>query len=189
MYRSIVTFIFPCLCAYTSPAQPVYELKHGVVRFYSLGQGEHLSASSSRLNGHMDLKTGSFNFQISISSFRGFNCALLRFHFNTSCMETMTYPVASFEGNLLDRMDLSGSGECTLRAKGKLNIHGMEQYRVVKVHVVNNGTALSFTASMPIALNDFGIRVPKIWIRKTTTEVVADVSGTLRPQQDARHLP
>jgi hypothetical protein len=171
--------VFLILLVNTSNAQSQYEVKYGSVRFHSEEPSEYISAFSNSLSGSIDLKTGSFLFRIPVSSFKGFNCPLLRLHFNTNSMESISYPDATFTGVLLDKEDLSRNGEYNVRAKGKLKIHGIEQYRIIRVHVVSKDGKISVDAKLPIVLDEHNIRTPKLVMRKMATEVVVDVTASL----------
>lgn len=182
IYRRLALFCLSLSYAFTLSAQTLYKLQNGVVRFQSEAPSEFISAYSNKLTGNIDLKSGVFEFKLAISSFKGFSCALLRLHFNANCMETISYPIATFSGTLLDNVDPSKEGEYMVRAKGKLKIHGVEQYRIVKVYLTNKGGQVSFNASIPVIFNDFHIRIPKVWVKRVASKVSVDVAGVLSIQ-------
>ena len=159
--------------------QEQYEVKHGTVRFHSEEPNEYISAFSNSLTGNINVKTGSFHFRIAIGSFKGFNCPLLRLHFNTNSMETGAYPEASFSGVLLDKVDFSRDGEYNVRAKGKMRIHGVEQYRIVRVHITAKDGMISLDAKLPVVLEEHNIRTPKLTMKRIATEVMVDVTANL----------
>ena len=47
-------------------------------------------------------------------------------------METELFPNSTFKGKIIEEVDLSVPGEYKIRAKGKLNIHGVEIDRIVR---------------------------------------------------------
>jgi hypothetical protein len=160
-------------------AQDQYEVKYGSVRFHSEEPSEYVSAFSSNLSGTINIKTGNFFFRLPVGSFKGFNCPLLRLHFNANCMESISYPDATFSGILLDKVDLSKDGEYNVRAKGKMKIHGVEQSRVVRVHAISKDGKISVDAKMPVVLEEHNIRTPRMMMKRVATEVVVDVSANL----------
>lgn len=172
------------LFAFKMTAQYRYEIKHGNVRFHSEAPSEFISAYSSRLSGNVDLKNKTFSFKIFVSSFKGFNCTLLRLHFNANCMESLEYPDATFVGNIIDDVDVSKDGDYVVRAKGRLKIHGIEQSRIVKVHITSKNGQISFDARMPVVFNEYNIRIPKVWVKRMAAEVLVDVSGTMLSSSD-----
>ena len=160
-------------------AQYQYDVKHGTVRFHSEAPSEFISAYSSRLSGNVDMRNKTFSFKMFISSFKGFNCTLLRLHFNANCMESLQYPDATFAGNIIDEVDVSKDGEYFIRAKGKLKIHGVEQSRIVRVHITSKNGQITFDAQMPVVFNEYNIRIPKVWVKRIASEVKVDINGTM----------
>lgn len=162
-------------------AQEQYEVKFGTVRFHSEAPHEMISAYSSKLKGAIDAESKSFKFDVHLNTFKGFNCPLLSFFFKTACTQTTAYATASFTGTVLDETDFSKEGEYYVRAKGKMKIQGREQYVFVKVHVVSREDKLVIDTSLPVAFEDYDIRVPKMFGKDVVNEVVVDVTATLIP--------
>jgi len=182
LYKRLILSCLLFCYGFTSAAQPFYKLESGTVRFQSEAPSEFISAYSDKLTGYIDLKSRTFEFKLGVSTFKGFNCALLRLHFNANCMETISYPLATFSGTFLDDIDISKAGEYTIRVKGKLKIHGVEQYRVVKVYLLHKEGQISFNASLPVMFNDFHIRIPKVWVKRVASKVSVDVAGIISVQ-------
>ena len=114
----------------------VFQMNNGTVDFRSEAPLEIIKASSSELKGLIDFTQGTFAFSIPIISFKGFNSALQREHFNENYMETERYPRATFAGKLIEQVDITRDGEYAIRAKGKLTIHGVEQERIIPSTVI-----------------------------------------------------
>ena len=65
----------------------------------------------------------------------GLTIPLQKDHFNENYLESTKYPNATFTGKIIENVDLSVDGVYTIRAKGKLNIHGIEQERILKSRI------------------------------------------------------
>ena len=182
---SVILFIiFICSAPTRTTGQEQYTVKFGTVRFHSEAPDVALSAYSTKLTGGIDLQKNAFSFKVSLNSFKGFNCPLLTYFFRANCMETTSYPYATFTGQILDEADYSKDGEYYVRAKGKMKIHGAEQYNIVKVHVITSGGKLKIDTSLPIAIEDYDIRLPKMFGNDVVKEVKVEVAATLVATSD-----
>ena len=161
--------------------QEQYNVKFGTVRFHSEAPHEMISAYSSKLTGEIDVERKTFKFDIILGAFKGLSCPLLSFFFKTGVTKSDTNPTASFTATILDEIDLLKDGDYYVRAKGKMKIQGREQYLVVRVHVVSREGKLMIDTSLPLAFEDYDIRVPKMLGKSVVNEVVVDVAATLIP--------
>jgi hypothetical protein len=178
---AILFVVLICTGSTRSAAQEHFEVKFGTVRFHSEAPNEAISAYSNKLTGTIDLKRSTFSFKVLLNSFKGFNCPLLTYFFRANCMETSSYPDATFTGHILDEDDFTKDGEYYVRAKGKMKIHGTEQYSIVKVHVTARDGKLMIDTSLPIAFADYGIRIPKVFKNEVVKQVKVEVTATLVP--------
>ena len=163
-------------------AQNMYQLSNGKVKFYSNAPLELINASSDDLQGLLDLGQKQFAFRIPIASFMGFNSPLQKEHFNENYMETPDYPVATFSGKIIEDIDPKKDGDYKVRAKGKLNIHGVEQERIIYVNVkVKNGKMYA-TSDFMIPLADHNIKIPRVVYNKLAPDINVSVSTELIPK-------
>jgi hypothetical protein len=51
----------------------------------------------------------------------------------------------------------------------------------VKVHVTARDGKLAIETSLPVALEDYDVRVPKMFVKEVISEVTVDVAATLVP--------
>ena len=131
--------LFSLLMAITTISQAqVYVCKDGQVNFESDAPLELIQAQSKTLRGALDAQERTFAFTIDINSFEGFNSPLQREHFNENYMEAARFPKATFIGKIIESVDFTQPGTYILRAKGRLNIHGIEQERIIKSQVVHD---------------------------------------------------
>jgi polyisoprenoid-binding protein YceI len=174
--------VLVCFCFKISKGQKIYELENSKVEFHSEAPQELISASSTEMKGAIDIARKSFAFKIGILSFMGFNSPLQRDHFNENYMESNTFPEASFSGKIIEDIDLSVDGVHSVRAKGKLRIHGIEKERIIKAQVTVKGQMIYVSSNFMVALSDHNIRIPRIVSEKLAQDISVSVKANLRPR-------
>ncbi|MCB9314974.1 MAG: YceI family protein [Lewinellaceae bacterium] len=157
----------------------LFSCNNGRVAFKSEAPLEVIEAESKHLRGILDAEKQTFAWTVEIQTFEGFNNALQREHFNENYLESRRFPKASFTGKIIESMDFSKEGTYSVRAKGKLNIHGKEQERIIKSQVVVVGNRVQIRTDFRILLADHDIRIPKIVYQKIAEEVQVVVQADL----------
>lgn len=181
MFR--IFFVLALLIPMAAIAQnEIYETKSGEIHFFSEAPQELISASSRNLKGFLDVRRKTFAFKIDIASFMGFNNQLQRGHFNENYMESSVYPVATYKGKIIEDIDFSKDGNYEIRTKGKLNIHGIEQERIIKVLLTIKKGKLTVNSHFIVLLTDHNIKIPRVVNDKLSPEIKVTVDATLQPQ-------
>lgn len=158
----------------------VYFTSKGSVVFRSDAPQELIKAQSHELQGALDVLEKTFSFKVRINSFEGFNGALQHIHFHENYMQTERYPEASFKGKIIEDIDWTLTGKYTVRAKGILNIHGINQERIIKGDVlVEPGKSIRIIALFSILLSDHNIPIPRIVKEKLAEEIKVAINVTL----------
>lgn len=151
--------------------QAVYLARKSKVSFLSDAPLELIKASSTKLHGAIDANKRTFAFSIPTESFKGFNSQLQQEHFYENYIEAKAYPVSTFEGKIIEQVDLMTDGNYAIRAKGKLNIHGVEQERIIKVQLrVSEGVIYAET-NFSVLLQDHNITIPRVVFQKIAEEI------------------
>jgi len=163
-----------------SAQTPRYYCDSGEVHFISDAPLEIIEASSNTLKGILDPSTRQFAFSIDIMSFVGFNSALQREHFRENYMEISQFTTATFEGKIIEQVDFSQTGTYSIRAKGKMKIHGQTQEIIIPCQLAMDGTALIATSELLIRLADYNIAIPKVVSRKIAEEVKVTVQAEFK---------
>jgi hypothetical protein len=127
---------------------------------------ELINAKSPNLKGVIDPTTGNFEFSVQNNTFKGFNSALQQEHFHESYIESHKYEVSGFKGKIIEKVDFTKNGTVTIRAKGKLNIHGFERERIIQSVVDINGNQLTVKSTFSVPLAEHNITIPKIVYQK-----------------------
>jgi len=166
---------------FSQESSDIFTCKNGRVSFLSDAPLEVIRASSNNLAGAMNLDDRSFSFILATKTFEGFNSSLQRTHFNEDYMETDSYPNSTFKGRIIEETDLSQPGSYRIRTKGKMNIHGIEQDRIVRCDVTVSEDKIDVKASFTVFLTDHKISIPSILNQKIAEEIKVDISFTLTP--------
>jgi len=159
----------------------IYTCRNGKADFLSDAPLELIKASTQSLSGVLNIGDRSFTFILPTKSFEGFNSSLQRVHFNEDYMETEVYPNSTFKGKIIEEVDLSVPGEYKIRAKGKMNIHGIENDRIVRCNLVVSENKIHVKADFTVFLTDHNISIPSIVNKKIAEEIKLNIELTLTP--------
>jgi hypothetical protein len=158
--------LFPFFLHAQEDATSLLKSTRGEVQFISEAPLELIKASSDELRGLIDPANHTFAFIIPNRSFKGFNSRLQQEHFYENYIEAEKYTSSTFEGKIIEKIDFSSGGNHTIRAKGKLNIHGVIEERVIKIDFnISNGT-INILAQFDVILTDHNITIPKMVYQK-----------------------
>jgi hypothetical protein len=160
----------------------MYSCEDGTVSFKSEAPLEVIQAASNQLRGVFDPEKQAFAWSVEVNSFDGFNNPLQREHFNENYLESRRFPKASFAGKVIENVDFTKNGSYSVRAKGKLIIHGKEQERIIKSQLTVAGNRIEIQTTFRVLLADHDIRIPKIVYQKIAEEVVVSVRAELQQQ-------
>ncbi|MBK9335852.1 MAG: YceI family protein [Lewinellaceae bacterium] len=161
------------------PAGDTFRCENGRIVLKSEAPLEVIQARSSQLRGILDPERQTFAWTVEVSTFDGFNSPLQREHFNENYMETTRFPKATFSGKIIEEIDFTKNGIQSVRAKGKLNIHGVEQERIVKGQLEIKGNKIRIQAKFTVSLADHDIAIPKVVYQKIAEEITVTVEAEL----------
>ena len=167
----------------TSTIQDViYRTSDGQISFVSEAPLELIKAASSRMKGAIDPATQTFAFSVQNESFEGFNSALQREHFNENYMESTRFPTCSFSGKIIESVDFKTDGVYTVRAKGKLKAHGVEQERIIRSTLAISNGIVTVSSQFVVPLEEHNITIPKIVHQKIAEHINVEIKAVLTPQ-------
>jgi hypothetical protein len=164
------------------PVSQLYRIKEGRIHFKSDAPLELIEASSTNLKGLIRTDDQTFAFSVANTSFEGFNSALQREHFNENYMESARFPNCTFSGKIIEPVDFTKDGLYTVRAKGKLSVHGVDVERIIKSTLTIKGSTISVQSEFIVPLQDHNITIPKIVNQKIAEEINVTINATLAPQ-------
>jgi polyisoprenoid-binding protein YceI len=165
------------LSAQTGTGNVLLSSADGEISIKSDAPLELIEASSNQLKGVIDITGRSFSFSVNNRSFKGFNSQLQQEHFYENYIEAGKYPQSTFKGKIIEQVDLSVDGNYQVRAKGVLNIHGIDQERIIKADIKVKGGLIQISSSFTVPLSDHNITIPKIVYQKIAEEVMVKVSA------------
>lgn len=156
-----------------------YKVSTGSISFRSDAPLELIKAQSNELKGLFVPEKKQFAFIVNIKSFKGFNSPLQQEHFNENYLESNKFPVASFEGKIIEDIDFTKDGVYTVRSKGNLSIHGVVQERIIKSELTIKNNRLSIKSAFTVLLADYNIPIPKVVNEKLASEIKVDIKADL----------
>jgi hypothetical protein len=155
-----------------------WKCTNGKINFNSDAPLELITAKSPHLKGVIDPTTGSYEFSVQNKTFKGFNSALQEEHFHESYMESHRYEFSSFKGKIIEKVDFTKNGTVTIRAKGKLNVHGIERERIIQCTLDITGKQMIVKSSFSVPLAEHNITIPKIVYQKIAEEIQVTINAT-----------
>ncbi len=171
-----LVFVFSAALCFSQSSNKLL-LQNGNVKFISDAPLETIQASSTKLKGLLLTNERTFAFTVDINSFNGFNGSIQREHFNENYMESDIFPRASFSGKIVEDVNFMKDGTYELRAKGKLNIHGVEKERTIKIQMETKNGRINVNAKFNVLLEDHSISIPSIVNQKIAEEIKVEVKA------------
>ena len=114
-------------------------------------------------------------------SFHGFNSALQRTHFNENYIESEQYPTATFNGKIIEDLDYTSPGTSSVRAKGLLNVHGVDKDRLIRCNIQVSENKISVESAFSVPLEDHEIKIPSIVQQKIAQVIEVRVQIEMQP--------
>lgn len=163
-----------------APKVGMFRCERGKIKIRSDAPLETIQANSNQLKGIVDPDLRSFAWSVEIKTLKGFNSPLQQEHFNENYMETARFPTASFSGKIIENVNFNADGVYNLRAKGMLDIHGVIQERIIKVHLEVKKNQIELNAEFSVALEEHNIAIPRVVHQKIASDVLVTVNATLK---------
>lgn len=178
--KPIIFFCLLILFSSNVSAPPLlYSVNSGSITFRSDAPLELIKASSNELKGIFNAEKKQFAFTLNVNTFKGFNSPLQQEHFNENYLESNKYPRASFEGKIIEDLDLKMNGVYSIRAKGNLTLHGISQERIIKCELSIKNNIVSIKSNFTVLLADHNIPIPKVVHEKLASEIKVEVKADM----------
>jgi hypothetical protein len=179
MHYLFIIFFIISSSVYSQSTEDVFFTRSGKISFKSDAPLELITASSSEVRGVIDIKKNNFAFSVPVKSFQGFNSPLQKEHFNENYMESDKFPTATFSGKIIEDIDFTTEGNYTIRAKGILTVHGVEQERIIKSDININNGIIQIQSKFIVLLEEHNIKIPKIVFQKIAPEIQVEINAQL----------
>jgi len=142
----------------------------GVISFYSHTAIEDIKAENQNVAGVIDAASGEVAIIVKMTDFQ-FEKKMMQEHFNENYVESEKYPKATFNGRILNNLevDYSSDGVTEVRVEGDMTIHGITTKVSSEgtIEVISGG----IIARTKFLLNpeDYDIKIPKV-VRRNIAE-------------------
>lgn len=164
-------------------AQKFWHTTTGAIDFFSKTPVEDIEARSNACGAMLNTETGQIAFKVPIKSFH-FPNKLMEEHFNENYMESEKVPDATFSGKIEPLVDFSKPGIYDVKAKGKLNIHGVEQEREFSGKMtVGADKTTTLVCEFNVPLEDHKIERPQLVMMKIADIISVKTRFMLKPKQ------
>lgn len=174
MPRAIILLI-TLLYYITGLSQSFYVTNNGSTNFTSDAPLEVIKASSKNIIGALKTTDRSFAFSVLVKSFEGFNSSLQRTHFNENYLESDKYPKITFEGKIIEDINLLKEGTYNVRGKGRFAIHGVIQERIIPCKLIISNEKIIVTSNFSVFLTDHNIKIPSVVNQKIAEEITVSI--------------
>jgi hypothetical protein len=164
---------------FTQDPEKLWLTRTAEIQFSSDAPLELIEAKSVNVTGIIRPSDGSFAFSVLNESFDGFNSPLQQEHFYENYMETERFSRSSFSGEIIEQIDFSKPGVHNVRCKGKLDVHGIAQTRIIEAELEITDERIYLSSSFTVLLEDHNIRIPKIVNQKISEEINISISAEM----------
>ena len=142
-----------------------YILHEGTITFFSEAAIEDIKADNKKVSSIFNISSGEIAFSIPINEFQ-FEKKLMQQHFNEKYMESEKYPRSTFSGKL-EGFSNSTAGDQSVKAIGKLTIHGVTKAVEIPGTVNFTSDSISMKSIFIIVLADYKIKIPQLlWLKE-----------------------
>ena len=183
-FKSILTIFFLIFYTILNVQSQVYLTNEGKVTFVSDAPLELISASSNNVRGAVNVTDNRFLFIIDNKSFLGFNSPLQQEHFYENYIETEKYESSTFQGKIIEEINMDKAGVQEIRAKGILSIHGIEKERIIDATLEYIDGTLILKCDFKVPLEEHNIRIPNVVYQKLAEIIEVSVQAKLEKKID-----
>ena len=158
----------------------LYATKSGETSFFSETPVENITATNKTVGVILNTATNDLVVSMKMTAF-DFPNKLMQEHFNENYMESEKFPVGTFKGKLVDKIDFTKNGTFDVTAKGQLTIHGIVQNRDLKGKLTIENQKITLVCAFDVKLVDHKIEVPKLVFSKIAELIAVKTKFTLLP--------
>ena len=168
------------LCMAHGAAAQKLSLEKSHVSFFSDATLEDITAANTKTASIFNTATGDIAFSVPIKEFQ-FEKSLMQEHFNEKYMESDKYPKSTFQGKILD-YNVEAAGVQSVKAVGKLQIHGVTKDIEVPGTVEKQGDKIVMKSKFIVRLEDYKVKIPQLLWQNIAEQVEVTLDFTFKPQ-------
>lgn len=175
----IITTLFLTAITY---AQDKYFTRTGTIIFFSETPIENIEATNHQVSSLLNMDNGEIAVSAQIKGFE-FEKALMQEHFNENYVESDKYPTATFKGMILnfDAARYEKDKDYEENIEGELTLHGVTKKITTKAILNKVEQNITGKTEFTVAVNDFGIKIPKTVINNIAENISVIVNLKLEP--------
>jgi hypothetical protein len=179
--KKIVLLSAVVLFSLASKAQ-IFMAKSAEISFFSEARLENIDAKSVTGKPIISVKSGAFEVQVSMNSFK-FKSGLMGEHFNETYVESHKYPHAIFKGKIKDndKIDYTKDGTYDVLVEGNMTMHGETKDVSATGKLTIKGNQILVDSKFKLKLADYKIEVPTSKLANIAEEVDVTITATLEP--------
>ncbi len=171
-----ITFLFLFLSTFLAGySQHIYKATSGEISFFSKTPMEDIDAVNKNLKALINTKNGDMAFIVTNIGFH-FKKPLMEEHFNENYMESDKYKTSVFKGRIIGDVDFTKDGKYTVKAKGILNMHGVDKEREIDGELTIKDGKINIITEFKVNLKDHKIKIPKLVVKKIAETVKVTVN-------------
>jgi polyisoprenoid-binding protein YceI len=170
LIRFKLIFILACLFPNQGKSQTFQSIQ-SEISFYGIDY-EDIAAQNFKGESTLNQNTGDLEFTIPIQQF-DFEKSLMQEHFNEKYIESDRFPTAQYNGKIID-FNLK-KGKFPVKTQGQITIHGVSKTMIVPGYAEYNGKTITLTSTFKLGIEDFDIKLPKLFFVALTEEVEVDL--------------
>lgn len=178
--KNVGTLMAFCLLITTKSFGQLYATKVGETSFFSETPVENIAAMNKTVGVILNTATNDLVTSMKITSF-DFPNKLMQEHFNENYMESDKFPVGTFKGKIVEKIDFTKNGSYDVTAKGQLTIHGVSQNRDLKGKLTIDNHKITLVSAFEVKLVDYKIEVPKLVFSKIAEVIAVKTTYILLP--------
>jgi hypothetical protein len=177
--KKILFSVFLFAVCLSTQAQ-IYLAKASEISFFSYSVIENIEAVNVSSKPVVNTATNDVVIKVPVTGFQ-FKSSLMQTHFNENYMESDKFPFAIFKGKINETIDYSQQACNKVTVTGNLNMHGTEKCIVVVGTMTVKDSTLAIEGKFKIRLDDYGIKVPSLYIKNIAEEVEIKIYSELYP--------
>lgn len=156
-------------------SQNLYKATSGEISFFSETPMENIDAVNKDVKALINTENGDIAFIVANRGFK-FHKPLMEEHFNENYMESDKYKASMFKGEIIGSVDFTKDGVYSVKAKGTLNIHGVDQEREIEGELTIKDGKMNITSTFDIKVKDHKIRIPTLVVKNIAETVKTTVN-------------
>lgn len=150
------------------------------IHFISKSPLEDIEAINKSPIAVYKVESGDVQFAAVMTQFK-FKSALMEEHFNENYVESEKYPQAIFKGKFSEKVDLTTDAENKVAVTGTLTLHGVSKEIIAEGTIVKRGEEVMIHSVIKIALADYNIKVPSLYVQNISELVDVTIRAVLEP--------